>query len=334
MLLDAAAAPSPRWELYRVLSEPVRLRLLALASEEELTIGELAELLGESQPNVSRHVAPLRQANLVSVRKQGTRALVRLAEEADKDPVVADALASGRALCNEDGSLGRVAEVIRARDALAKEYFARPRSDGAIDPPGELGAFLRALAPLLEKRGLAVDAGTGDGALLDVLAPIFEQVVAIDRSDAQLRRAEARVMARAFDNVKLFCAEIDDPAVQRAAKSADVVFATRVLHHAARPALAVEKLSELLAPGGALVILDYARHEDESMRDQADLWLGFDPAELRKFARAAGLEDVSVEKVPAAWCGKGPDAHLPWQIMVARRGHLTLTNTKKGKHHG
>src|SRR6516162_5398655 len=93
-----------RWELYRILSEPVRLRLLALAADEELAIGELAELLGESQPNVSRHTAPLRQAGLLAVRKQGTRTLVRLADGAHADAVVADALGSGRALCDEDGS--------------------------------------------------------------------------------------------------------------------------------------------------------------------------------------------------------------------------------------
>src|SRR5580765_957897 len=114
-------------ELYRVLSEPVRLRLLALAQQEELAIGELAELLGESQPNISRHAAPLKQAGLLAVRKQGTRALVRLAEGAVADPVVLDALRSGRSLCEEDGSLARVADVIAARDAVAREYFAQPR---------------------------------------------------------------------------------------------------------------------------------------------------------------------------------------------------------------
>ncbi|MEO7313173.1 MAG: metalloregulator ArsR/SmtB family transcription factor [Chitinophagaceae bacterium] len=86
-------SPSPRrtsgerWELYRLLGEPVRLRLLALAAQEELAVGELAELLGEGQPNVSRHAAPLRQAGLLVVRKEGTRALIRLAEGAAADAV-------------------------------------------------------------------------------------------------------------------------------------------------------------------------------------------------------------------------------------------------------
>src|SRR5882757_11115388 len=102
-VMDGAVGSTTRWELYRVLAEPVRLKLLALAAEEELAIGELAELLGESQPNVSRHVAPLKQAGLVVVRKQGTRALVGLRDGVADDPVIADALASGRALSEADG---------------------------------------------------------------------------------------------------------------------------------------------------------------------------------------------------------------------------------------
>ena len=81
----------------------------------------------------------------------------------------------------------------------------------------------------------------------------------------------------------------------------------------------VTQLASLCAQGGALVVVDYARHDDESMRAQADVWLGFEPAELRGFARAAGLEDARVTKIPGAFCGDGPDKHLPWQVMVARR---------------
>jgi ArsR family transcriptional regulator len=68
-----------------------------------------------------------------------------------------------------------------------------------------------------------------------------------------------------------------------------------------------------------VLVIDYGRHDDERMRDEADLWLGFDPAELRRLARDAGLEHIEVTKIPAAWCGKGKDSHLPWQVMVARR---------------
>jgi ArsR family transcriptional regulator len=67
------------------------------------------------------------------------------------------------------------------------------------------------------------------------------------------------------------------------------------------------------------VIIDYARHDDESMRDEADLWLGFEPEELRRFAREAGLVDIDVIRLPSAWCGKGKDAHLPWQVLIGKR---------------
>lgn len=319
--MDAALGSTTRWELYKVLSEPVRLRLLALAAEEELAVGELAVLLDESQPNVSKHIAPLKAAGLLLARKQGTRALVRIAEAASADPVVADALASGRALCEGDGSLSRIAEVLRERDQVAREFFARAPKDAAVpEPVDATTAYVAALARLLPHRRLVVDAGTGDGALLDVLAPAFENVVAVDRSDAQLGRARDRVAARGYDNVKLLKSELGAAELrEHVGEGADVVFASRLLHHAPRPVDLVKQLVRLARPGGAIVVIDYARHDDESMRDEADLWLGFDPAELRRFATAAGLEDVDVIRLPAAWCGRGKDAHLPWQVLVSRR---------------
>jgi len=317
---DAALSSSPRWELYRVIAEPLRLRLLALSAEEELSIGEMAEVLGEGQPNVSRHATALRQAGLLADRREGTRTLVRLAPGASADPVVADALGSGRALCEADGSLARVAKVLQAREAAAHEFFARP-AKGRVDAlPAEMGAYLAALAPLLPHRALALDAGTGDGRLLEVLAPVYERVVGIDRSEPQLALARERIAARGYDNVTLLQGELESKEIRKAVGAgADAVFASRLLHHAPQPAKVVVQLASLCAPGGALVVLDYVRHDDESMREQADAWLGFEPAELRRFARSAGLDDVHVTKIPAPLCGDGPDRHLPWQVMVAKK---------------
>jgi hypothetical protein len=120
----------------------------------------------------------------------------------------------------------------------------------------------------------------------------------------------------------------------KAGGGADAVFASRLLHHAPRPASVVAQLASLCAAGGALVVLDYARHDDESMRDQADAWLGFESEELRRFARAASLEDVRVTSVPSPFCGDGPDKDLPWQVMVARKassGIESANGNKNGK---
>jgi ArsR family transcriptional regulator len=323
MALATAVSDPPRWELYKLLAEPVRLRLLALSSEEELAIGELAELLDEGQPKVSRHVAPLKRAGLLSVRKQGTRALARLAEGVTDDPVVADALKEGLALCREDGSLERVADVVRAREAAAREFFSRPGTPEASGLPSELPAYLTALSPLLAHRHLAVDAGTGDGSLLDVLAPIFDEVVGIDREEAQLDRARARLAARGYRNVTLHQGEYDDESLTSLVKErggADVVFAARVLHHASRPGRALAALTGLAKPGGAIVVIDYRAHDDEALREkQADQWLGFEKDELLRFAAGAGLEEAVVTQIDASRCGDGPDGHLDWQVLVARR---------------
>ena len=322
-MLDAVLAQPAltRWELYRILAEPVRLRLLALAAEEELAIGELAAILGESQPNVSRHLNPLKAAGLVLVRREGTRGMVRLAEAAAADAVVADALASGRALCDADGSLAKIAELVREREAPSREFFAEAKGVAALEAASDAtSAYVAALARLLPRRALAVDAGTGDGALLDVLAPAFARVVAVDRSEAQLDRARARIAARGFSNVKLLKAELSGHELrEHVGEGADVVFASRLLHHAPRPVDLFAQIVRLARPGGAVIVLDYGRHDDESMRDEADVWLGFEASELRRLAKNEGLDDVAVEPLPPAWCGRGKDSHLPWQVMVGRR---------------
>jgi ArsR family transcriptional regulator len=363
-----------RWELYKVLGDPLRLRLLAVSSVEELAIGELAELLGESQPNVSRHVAPLRKLGLLAERKQGTRVLVRLADDAREDAVVSDAITAGRTLCEPEGTLERIAELVKRRDQPAREFFARAAApEDQLAFPAELPAYLAAVAPLMSRRELAVDVGTGEGRLLDVLAPLFKQVIAVDREPAQLAVAKERIRARGYQNVQLLAGELVEPSVRAAvtvaglfkqviavdrepaqlavakerirargyqnvqllagelvepsvraavtvAGLADAVFASRVLHHAPRPAEIVRGLARLVRPGGALIVLDYAPHDDETMREQqADLWLGFAPTELARFASEAGLCDVGLRTIPRSFCGAGPDRHLSWQLFTARR---------------
>src|SRR5436190_12991404 len=95
--------PAARADLFRLLGDEDRLRLLALCAAEELTVGELATLMGESQPQVTRKSQPLREAGLLTARKDGTRTLLRA--EPSSDPVVHAALEAGRALCASDGSL-------------------------------------------------------------------------------------------------------------------------------------------------------------------------------------------------------------------------------------
>lgn len=332
--VEGEALDVARSELFRLLADPARLRLLALAAAEELAVGEVADLLGEPLPKVSRHAAALRDAGLLVARRQGTWTLLRTSPEALRDPVVADAARAGRAACAASGTLARIEAVVAARDARTREFFARtpPRSAAAI--PGDVPAHLAAIAPTLGRRDLAVDVGTGDGAALEILAPLFRRVVAVDRSQERIAQARERVVGRGYAGVELVVGEVDGPELQAAvagaagdAGGADLVFAGRVLHHAAVPAKALRALAALVRPGGAMVVLEYDAHDDARMRDeQADVWLGFAPAELVALAADAGLAAATVEPLPAGLRGEGPDRHLSWHVLRARRPEAS-TNT-------
>ncbi|MGE0323128.1 MAG: ArsR/SmtB family transcription factor [Polyangiaceae bacterium] len=330
--MDRVTVSSDRWQLYRLLSDPTRLRLLALAAVEELSVGELAELLGESQPNVSRHAAPLRKAGLLADRRQGTRTLIRLAPGTRSDAVVLDALATGRELCEQDGSLGRIADVVSKRDDRTREFFAQPgHGDGSLGICPELPAYLSALAPLFPSRALAVDAGTGDGSWLDVLAPIFERVVALDRSEAQIERAKQRSAERGFSNVEFLCEPLGAGSAKRVLGSgADLVVASRMLHHAPLPREAMNELVALAREGGSVLVIDYAHHDDERLSEQqADVWLGFEPSELRELASGAGLVDISVTDVPRAFSRGTSDGHIPWICLLGRRASGARPKSKR-----
>ena len=168
--------PRERWDLYRTLAEPLRLRLLALVAEEELAVGELAELLKESQPNVSRAWTPLRDAGLVVARREGTRVFLRVREEASKTRSCSmRSQAAARSPRKTEAS--RVFRRSSPRATWrARAYFDAPRArdpESLKAPPAELAAYLFAVSPYRDQ--VALDAGTGDGGLLDVLAPAFSR---------------------------------------------------------------------------------------------------------------------------------------------------------------
>jgi len=329
--LNSPATSEGRWLLYRLVGDPLRLRLLALAAEEELSIGELSELLDESQPNVSRHAAALRQGGLVSERRHGTRSYLRIAPIAKHDVVVLDALEEGRRLCLEEQRLARIVDVVRARDASGRDYFERvEQSSDAIALSAEIPAFVYALSKASVGLPLAVDVGTGDGAMLDILAPSFRRVVAIDRSPAQLERAAKRIERRAYDNVELLRCSMEDALLRDAiGDGADVVFATRVLHHAAVPRVAMATLSALLRPGGQLVLIDYDAYTDDAFRLQrADVWMGFSREEIGRLALGAGLSEMEVTHIPSGYLAGGADAVRACLLLAARRPFGAVTSSR------
>jgi len=306
-----------RADLFRLLGDEDRLRLLALCAEDELTVGELASLLGESQPQVTKKSQPLREVGLLSARRDGTRTLLR-AQLAD-DAVLDAALEAGRLLCSKDGSLSRVAGIIAQREELSRRFFDDPssaeREPPGIDASNELLAWLPILAPLLPGHELAIDVGTGEGTLLPLLSPLFDRVIAIDRSASRLARCSARISAWGLPNVRLREGDVEDAGLLADTDhrgGADLVVMARVLHHAARPQDAIAAATRLLRPGAHLVVVDYLPHDDEAMRDQGDVWLGFEPQKLRAWLDASALEVIAARAIT------GP-MRPPLQLAVGRK---------------
>jgi len=302
-----------------VLGDEGRLRLLALCAAEELTVGELALLLDESQPQVTKKSQPLRDADLLAARKDGTRTL--LSTTPTDDVVVRAALDEGRALCTRDGSLARVERVVAQREEGAWKFFAEPHAHhqhgahghgaGHVVVDQGLLRMLPMFAPLIAPRALAVDAGAGEGALLPLLAPIFERVIAFDRSAARLARCAERVDARGLHNVRLLEGDVEAAhiveEIERRGR-ADFVLMARVLHHVARPAETLAAAARLAKTGAHVVVVEHLPHDDERAREHGAVWLGFTQDRLAGFFEKAGLDVVA-----------RVDLDAKEQVMVGRK---------------
>jgi DNA-binding transcriptional ArsR family regulator len=326
-----------RADLFRLLGDEDRLRLLALCAEEELTVGELALLLGESQPQISKKTQPLREAGLLAARRDGTRTLLKvdvdvasggmtsrdgdapatLTSRDARDPVIDAAIEEGRTLCSKDGSLARVPRIIAQREELSRRLFETPAVAAEPTPGADaaLLAWIPLLAPLLPGHALAVDLGTGEGALLPLLSPLYNRVIAVDRSPARLARCSERIARWGLPNIRLREGSVEDPALaedvgQRG--GADLVVMARMLVHVSRPQDAIASAARLLRSGGHLAIIDYLPHDNESLREQGHVWLGFDASKLRGWLDAAKLSSLTLAPFPI-------NEHLPLQLAVAKK---------------
>ena len=252
---------------------------------------------------------------------------------------MADALGSGRALCDADGSLARIAEVIRARDAAGPRVLRAAGGElRATARAGARGVPLRCSRRSSPRSGLAIDAGTGDGGLLEVLAPVYERVVAVDRSEAQLARARASASGARGSTTSIFAlGELDGPEVKAAGarEGADAVFAARLLHHAPQAARFVVAPARRALPRRRRA----RRARLRAPRRRGDARPSRPLARLRgrrssrRFARAAGLDDVARRAAPRAALRRGarraPPLAARWSRGRATHGHAERRNERR-----
>lgn len=301
-----------------VLSEPVRVRLLAVLEVEELGVGELMRIVQLPQSTVSRHLEKLRASGWIRRRSEGTSGLFRfepedLVEAAARLWGVVGDDHRGSSLHEED--LARLQSVIAARQADARTFFGRLRGDWEALRRELFGdAFLLpTLLSLLPEALVVADLGCGTGEALVALAPNVRRVIGVDREPGMLEVAAERTAGLA--NVELRRGGLD--AVPIADGEADAVLCMLVLHHVEPLDRAFAELRRICGDGGRVVVLDMIAHEREEYRQtMGHVHLGFSEADLCEAARAAGLTVHAWRALPPTAEAQGP----PLFLAVLRPG--------------
>ncbi len=284
-------------ELYRLLGDEVRLRLLRVLAGKHgrLNVTELTSVLGIAQSGVSRHLRLLKEAGLVVEERGGGFAFYRLSPALLDGgfgglwPALQTQFANAAETSTVRGDEARLQEVIRLR----KENFEVHGTDRAQFVPGRSwAAWSRALGLLLPPFDVA-DIACGEGYLSVESAQWAKRVVGIDRSADVLKRAKALAERRGVKNISWKRGNMESLPLENA--SVDVALLSQALHHAADPAQAVKEAARVVRPGGRVLVLDLREHDQEWVRDRVgDRWLGFKDDDLERFLAGAGLTDVRV----------------------------------------
>jgi ArsR family transcriptional regulator len=277
----------------RAAADASRLRLLALCAQGEWTVTELTQVLGQSQPRVSRHLKLLADAGLLERFREGSWVFYRRARGGAGARLARNLC---RMLPAEDPALAldrqRLAAVRAARQDQAAQYFAAHA--GSWDEVRSLyvdetkvEAALLGVFGERPPRDL-LDIGTGTGRILQLFAPRIGFGLGIDLSREMLRVARANLDRASLRNCQVRHGDMYH--VPLPDGSFDAATMHNVLHFADDPGAALAEAARVLRPGGRLVVVDFARHELEFLRrEHAHRRLGFTDAEMQGWFALAGL---------------------------------------------
>ena len=287
------------WDILKALSDPTRLRLLALLSREELSVAELQEILGMGQSRISSQLALLRTVNLVSDRREGKNAFYSLRA---RQPARTQALT--RAALDSVSDLPVLAEdrenldrILQKRRRTQEQYFNLIAGRlGRNYCPGRsweaIGHLALRLAPAID----IADLGAGEGLVSQLLARRARQVWCIDSSPRMVEVGTELARRNGLANLAYKLGDIEQVPLPDA--SVDLAILSQALHHARHPQKAVDEAWRILRPGGQLLLLDLNEHGFAKARElYADRWLGFKESALHGFLRKAGFAKVEVTMV-------------------------------------
>jgi len=288
-------------DIFKALSDEVRLRILRALFSAELSVAELVTVLKLPQSTVSRHLKPLRDADLVESRREGTSVYYRRGSALQDLSFFQMLDGRVKEVAGAAGDLAAVRRVLESRRRKSREFFDRVagRYGTLTQPGGGWEALASILAAGFADRTV-VDLGAGEGGLTLLLARYARITYAVDQSPRMLTHVAEKAAEHNLD-ARVQTVEGDLEEVPLPANVAEAVFLSQALHHAARPEAAVKEAARLLKPGGWLLILDLARHEQEWVREEwADQWLGFDEVEIKSWLDSAGLMLADLRRLPGA----------------------------------
>ena len=317
----------------RAAAEETRLRILSLLAESELSVSDLTDILGQSQPRISRHLKLLVEAGLVERHREGAWAFFRLAEQGSAGGALRSVI---NTLDSSDHRLAsdreRLAAVRQHRAEAAQSFFARLAPDWdhlrSLQAPESLveGAIMDALGP--KPIHSLLDLGTGTGRMLQLLGPCASRAVGLDASHAMLSVARAN-LERAATRAELRQGDIYAPPFARG--SFDLVVIHQVLHYLDDPARALREAAHLVAPGGRILVVDFAPHGLEFLREtQAHIRLGFAGEQIAGWMEEAGLDCTLTREVApprkgsdqlivTLWLGQDRRIVTDWPLVASKR---------------
>jgi len=280
--------------IFKLLADPMRLRLLRVLRQDRFNVSELTAILGLAQSGVSRHLGLLKEAALVVEQREAGFVYYRLAEDASGDSrsplwelldLQFASTRDGRAV-REDNA--RLQEILRHR----KESFDTQGDPRQLVPGRSWAAWARALGHLLPPLDVA-DIGCGEGYLTLEAARWARTVTGIDRSDDVLERAKSLAARRDIRNVEWKKGDLARLPLRDA--SVDVALLSQALHHASDPERAIGEAVRILRPGGRLLVLDLKQHEQAWVRARyGHQRLGFSQSELEALLQGGGLVGVRI----------------------------------------
>ncbi|NNK45549.1 MAG: metalloregulator ArsR/SmtB family transcription factor [Altererythrobacter sp.] len=322
--------------IIKALADPTRLRIMRLLTAMELAVGELAQVLEQSQPRVSRHVGILCDAGLAERRREGswvflhalstsgehaplTRAVIGLLETAEREDTVF------ARQCLDDRR--KLSAIRSSREDAAQAYFKRHA--GEWDELRQLHSpdkqVEQALATALGDApvGDLLDIGTGTGRIAELLADHASRVVALDKSLEMLKLARAKLQHLPTDKVELVQGDFTDLPFSEA--QFDTVLLHQVLHFAQEPELVLQEAARVTRPGGRIAIVDFAAHSREDLRIRhAHARLGFADGQLKQMLRDTGY----IAKAPVALEG----GELVVKIWIGQRKGAQAAKAQPKEH--